>query len=620
MARAAEILDALEARASTSAEELAALIGVSKRTLASEVANLQDLLSGAASITQYSGRYRLLVADPARFRTLRAGLGGPSFNDPATRASFIFARLFRAGGPVRIEELATAMSVGRTTVVADLARVREMLAGTELKIEGRTHVGLRLTGPELQQRLHILRHHYPLAYPDGLDAVARIVTAFVAAEGLDSARANELTRWARVAVDRIHGGHRVGSLCSPHRRLVGTPAHAMAGRLADLLDAPFDDDEVVFLTLPVAGMRAPSDSLVAARLGDDDASSADLVRGILATIHSEMDIDLTGTSFLDEFARHLAYMLNRMKLKIWVDDSGVATIGQEFPVAHRMATLASRVIEEQVGLPVDSSEVGFLAAYFQVFLESAGRRATDPLRVAIIATNGLVTAELTRLQLGRLLPETTQYEILTRAAATADALRRRDLVVVTGDEDVDCAAPVLHVRRVLDRTALARELEALQLRLPGRTPASNAAVLTRALDEQRFFALPADTDYPDAVEYMIGHLEARGLADPGFGQRIRDRGALTPLDPYVGFPHATLPAADVLLAIGVIPRRPDEPGVRLIVLLGVPTEPDRGEDLLVALYDAVLRLGSRKALLDQLCQLTTYEEFFYFLATHQTEG
>ena len=165
MSRAAQILNALESTRATSADEFAALLGVSRRTVAGEVASLQELLGQAASITLVEGRYRLLVADPPRYRAVRSGLASStSFNDPAARASFIVARLFRATQPVRIEELAQEMSVGRTTVVADLNRVREHVGEWELEIEGRTHVGLVLRGPELQQRLLILRHHYPTAY------------------------------------------------------------------------------------------------------------------------------------------------------------------------------------------------------------------------------------------------------------------------------------------------------------------------------------------------------------------------------------------------------------------------------------------------------------------------
>ena len=133
MSRAAQILNALESTRATSADEFAALLGVSRRTVAGEVTSLQERLGQAASITLVEGRYRLLVADPPRYRAVRSGLASStSFNDPTARASFIVARLFRATQPVRIEELAQEMSVGRTTVVADLNRVREHVGEREL--------------------------------------------------------------------------------------------------------------------------------------------------------------------------------------------------------------------------------------------------------------------------------------------------------------------------------------------------------------------------------------------------------------------------------------------------------------------------------------------------------
>ena len=118
---------------------------------------------------------------------------------------------------------------------------------------------------------------------------------------------------------------------------------------------------------------------------------------------------------------------------------------------------------------------------------------------------------------------------------------------------------------------------------------------------------------------MTGHLEARGLAERGFGERIRERERLSPtqLDSWVGFPHTTLTSGSgVLLAVGVVPRQPDEDGVRLIILLGVPQDPRRGESVLVPVYDAVLRLGTRRDLLTRISHLTTFEEFYYFLATN----
>ena len=198
MSRASEILEVLESRRSTAAEELAALLGVSRRTVTTELSNLQNLLGNAASVIHDSGRYRLLIADPPRYRDLRAHLHlDVSLNEPNSRVSYILARLFRALGPVTIEELSREMSVGRTTVVQDLGRIRQTLADSGLAVEGRPNVGLQLVGDELRQRLHILRYHFPAAYgnDDALAEVEEVVAQFVAREGLDPSQAPELARW-----------------------------------------------------------------------------------------------------------------------------------------------------------------------------------------------------------------------------------------------------------------------------------------------------------------------------------------------------------------------------------------------------------------------------------------
>ena len=103
MSRAARILAMLEDARYVAVDELAEALGVSRRTVAAEVNALQDLVGASASIGLDDGRYRLLIADPARYREARAVVESTSFNDPATRASYIVARLFRALAPVRDE-------------------------------------------------------------------------------------------------------------------------------------------------------------------------------------------------------------------------------------------------------------------------------------------------------------------------------------------------------------------------------------------------------------------------------------------------------------------------------------------------------------------------------------
>ena len=624
MSRAARILAELESERSVSADDLADSISVSRRTLANEIATLQYQMGTAASITLNDGRYRLLIADPPRYRAVRTNVAGePSFNDPVVRASFIVAKLFHALLPVRIEDLAAGMSVGRTTVVGDIARVRDTVAESDLTIDGRPNAGLTLNGPELQQRLHVLRWHFPMAYPadDATARVERIVHQLAAEVRLDSAMVPELSRWAVVAVDRARTERRIDFLSQRYAALPMTPAHELAttlsARLSASLNIHLDDGDRVFLALPVAGMRAPENHEAAERFAVSDTEV--LVNDVLAAVQAEMEIDLTDSGFLSEFGRHLAYMVNRMRYRIWVDDAGVRNIRHEFPVAYRMATVAAEVVAEQVGMPVEEAEVSFLAAYFQVFLESRKRSGAAPLSIVIVATTGRVTAELVRLQLSKLLPTSASFAIVQLADVTPDRLEGADLVVSTGDDEVTCSAPVLHITRVLDSTALERQLERLKLRLPVAAVGRSASVIAASLDDQHFFAFPSGTDYHDAVDYMSGYLEARGHVERGFADNIRAREAVArmQLDPWLGFPHATLETqTDVMLAVGVVAREPGEEGVRLVVLLGVPADAGQSHGILVQVYDEVLRLGARRDLLTELSQATSFEDFYYSMHTH----
>lgn len=617
MSRAERILELLEDTRSISVDDLADALGISRRTVATEVLTLQDQLGNSAAIALDDGRYSLLIADPPRYRASRAQAEARSFNDPAARADYVIARLFRAIVPVRIDELAAAMSVGRTTVVTDLERARARLEGTELGIEGRPNVGLTLRGPELQQRLYVLRNQLDsvAASPHRVSRITELVHEL--GSGLTRERVRGLIRWALLTVDRVTIGYRVSLADDTHRGLAGTPGHHLAQRLGLRLSQEFgveiDADETLFLTLPVAGMRDVTDPV------EPDSEPARLVDVMLEAIYAEMAIDLAGSGFLSEFARHVAYLINRARYRIWIDDPSVGDLREAYPVAYRMARLAQRVLEERIGAPVDEAELGYLAAYFQVFLERGGRREVRPPTVAVVAGNGAVRAELVRMQLAKLLPVDTDFRMLSAETAGRQPLAGYDLIVVMGECSVESDAPVLQVSRVLDRRAMERQLERMQLHIPLRGASPSGSVLAGSLDDAHFFALPAGTSYADGLEFMTWHLEGRGLVEQGFADRIREREATAEmrLDPWVAFPHATLTTQTTfMLSVGVVPRADDEDGVRLIVLLGVPAQMGRSEDILVHVYDEVLRLGARRDLIEALCTLTSFEEFYYFLERH----
>lgn len=616
MLRHSVILSKLEAARSVSAESLCSALGVGRRTLTNEISQLQELLGSSATIAVEDGWTRLVVADRPRYQALRAQVAGapPSFNDANTRASYIIGRLFRSPFPIRIDELADEMSVGRTTLVADVARARQLLDGTELAIDGRPNVGLELVGPELQARLLVLKSHFVTAYancfPDVRNACARLAEEV----GLGEASIDELARWASVVVDRVGLGHGIGHLSQRYDRLRSSQAHAFAQRLVEELSAELgvalEGEESLFLSLPIAGSRSLGERVLAEPQGDG------LGDELIAAVRSEMDIDLSGSRFLGEFSRHVAFLLNRLRYQLTLSGDGISDPQGRFPVAHRMAQVAASVIEQEVGLPLNDAELALFAAYFQVFLEE--RQPVQPeFRHAVIVTEASsVTGELLRLQLAKHLPGSAEISTQSPGTASPDVLDLADLVVVTDDHAVQTHTPVIRVANASDIRGLNKVLKRVHLRMPRGPGDEGASVLAGSLDETRFFRLPPGINYLDAVEFMCHQLEARGLVETGFRERIVDREHRSRmiLDPWVALPHTTVyESNEALLAIGVIPYEPGELGPRLIVLLGVPEDAGLAEPVLLAIYDEVLRLGARHDLVEAVSRVTSYEEFYYFM-------
>lgn len=61
-------------------------------------------------------------------------------------------------------------------------------------------------------------------------------------------------------------------------------------------------------------------------------------------------------------------MINRLKYGFHIYNPMVDDFKNKYSVAYKMAEIAKGVLEERVGIEMTEDEMGFLAAYFGVFL------------------------------------------------------------------------------------------------------------------------------------------------------------------------------------------------------------------------------------------------------------
>lgn len=632
MSRETRILRQLETALTATPDGLATRFGVGRRSILDSVAHLNSSLGPAASVCLEDGRYRLYIVDAQRYGAARERLLAceESLNDPSRRQALIFRRLLAATGTVRTEDLAEQLCVSRSTVAADLSALRATLAGDDVEVLGRTNSGVAVDGSELALRMAALTH-FPAAICDDYPIDEEILACadqFAAGHHLNRSSRRTVLRWLTVLLDRFLSGHPLTGLPDEFQALAGTRAHQFAAdllrRVAPLVDTEPPQPEELFLAMAVMGMRTPDDPQ-GRQLFPVDEEIPELVDAIFARIEQTMGIRLDAEGLADEFAHHLNFMLNRMRFRISIDDDAIEDIRTEYPLAHRMAEVSRDVLQERTGLQVSDAEVGLIAGYLQVFLDSHESRHRGRLEVAVVTAGGRVSAQLMRIQLDKSLPADTRYRMLSVDDADDGSLAGADLVVTTPDVHLSAAAagatPVIALRQVFDFQELAAQVSRLRLGGQGALDlaGANPSLLASLLSADRFLALPAGTGYWEATRALVARLESLGMVDDTFLPALaeREKGATMLLDELVGFPHATVAGTDrVVFAMAVMPQPAGAPGPRVVFLMGVPGKTDYDDTILVDVYDEIIRLAGDPHLLDQLSRLTSHEQLFWFLATH----
>ena len=518
------ILRQLETSLTASAEALAERLQVSPRTITNAINTLNRMLAPAASVRPTGGRYRLYILDPQEYSQIRGRLvrATNSLNDPRHRRAQKFGVLLSAKHPVTSDDLADIVCTSRTTVLADIARLREALKPLGVRIEGRSNQGFSLAAEELDLRLAELTL-YPAElvdeYPIDDDIVA-VVSRITGQAHLSRPSRHYVRRWLTVLLDRTLTSHPLDEMPEEYQRLRNTPAHRIASELLTeaegLVSTTFPIEEELFLAMSVAGMRTP-----------DSAQGRQL-------------------------------------------------------------------------FPADEEIPGLVDAIFE--------------RIA----------EVMRIQLDKVLPYGTKYLMLTGDEADESTLARTDLVVATPDVDITTLAvgdvPVIQLGQVFDPAELISRMSRLNLRghVDLQLTGANSSLLMSMLSPDRFMAMPAGTDYWSATEALVAYLIDQGLVDESFlaTLRARENEATMLLDGLVGFPHATIPGAErIVLAMATIPRRPEQPGARVVFLMGVPDKADYDDTILVTVYDEIIRLTNVPDLLNRLSQLTSYEDVFWLMAS-----
>lgn len=624
--RIAVILKNIEMQSVCSVESLAAKLDVSQKTIRNDIKELNCLLGGYACISNNKGTCKLIVFAPKGFTEIRNKIYKQEdlFNSSHTRMAYMFWQLMHAEEPYLTDDLSEEMKVARTTMIGDLNRLRKAIEKYDLKIKGKANTGLALCGDEFNIRLFILENIYEqlyLNFPLG-QTIREKLYDFQERLSMDALGFGFFYRFFVVMIQRMESGHTIKKLEPKYEELYGSSAYMIVDEFLNEIEQvkgyKISKEERLFLSISVAGMRTPANTAEIEQKISISEGVADLIIEILDRIKAELNVTVVANELFDDFVYHVFFMINRLKYGFHIYNPMVDDFKNKYSVAYKMAEIAKGVLEERVGIEMTEDEMGFLAAYFGVFLleqEPEKKRC----KIAIVCGSGKIIGRLIENQLKKIFDVEPEFEFFY---GIFDENRKDDFdyIVTTTELHMDTKTPVIFMDEVFDREYIQRKFENMRyLSEAGRTIRKGIdSLFMNLLDETRFFVLDQESSYDENVDRMARALTNQGELDAGFAQRVREREKYSTmvLDQNIAFPHTKNMLSKLTLAMGVFPDmlKDDKYGnIRIIILLGIP-ESMEDDTVLVRLYDDILSIGKKPDVIPKIQKMESYREFLLYIA------
>jgi lichenan operon transcriptional antiterminator len=626
--RGIQIIELTRKRAHCSLDYLAETLGVSTRTIRNDIKQLNNDLNGIASLENEKGKgYRLSIQDEPLFEDLIEKIQSEKHlqDSPQGRIAFIIDRLVNNDKENTLDELAFEMNIGRTTLVNELKKAAVALEAYHLLIRGKQNKGMYLSGNELDLRFFILDNVYEHLYGDyPLDEDIKDAVIKVANQNdLESTTLSRLMKFVIVMLDRLLKNHPLSEMNNKLEKLIDTKDHHLALEIVKTIEGhlpiTIPQSEILFITLPIAGRRTPTNNRTLAEITiTDDVKH--LLYLILEQVGFEKDIILGNEDFFEDLQYHLTFMLNRLMFGVKINNPLLTDVKQKYPVAFKMADIAGDVIEREYGLKVSEDELGYIAFYFGVFIAKNEVKVKRLQRVAVICGTGRGTAKLVSIQLQRVLNQNTEIDLFSVAEVTKERLKDYNMVFSTVKLSFKPDMPLIIINEIFDENSVSRQIERVTFlqKFKLNDIGDHHSIMKLLTNDQKYFILDSKKSYRENVFGMVDDLTEKGYLDEDFKERLKaraEKGSMV-FDQYIALPHTVNQKTNKIeLAMGIFPEKVSHDGkeIKLVFLLGIPVETDYNASLLVKIYDEIIRIAANIKLIDQLAGTTSYEEFSKYL-------
>lgn len=565
-----ELLEELSEEKYRTSAQLGEQIGISEKTVRTRINELNGEITrhGAEIISKPRYGYYLYVTDQKEWKIFQESKkkkqeGIPE--DSEERIDYLLAMFLNRNSWQKTEELSEFLYVSPKTLSNEIKKVEYILSKFSLRLERRSHYGIRIAGDEFNKRKCILRHFYlsskafweihgeqeqlSIRIADHLKKLAisyRIKFSETAFQ--------ETVLYFYVSITRMKRGIYIENEKKDY------DTNAVEVRAArDLYEMIHEkenwiptDTEIQYAGIYIAGKR-----FIGGETGIESnfvisEKTDQLVMKILDSIYETYQVEFRDNLNLRMMLnQHMIPLGIRLRYGISIENWDNYEIKDKYMFAYTMAQQAASVISEEYKKEVSESEIACLAVYFELGLEEAKSKGKRKKNILLVCVSGKASS---RMLIYRFRREFEEYIQSLQVCGMYDFdnydLSGIDFIFSTVPIYKKVSVPIMEIHDFLEAGEIMSVRHFLEVGATG--------FLDQYYKKKYFFSDIEAKDREDAIRQLCMRLRNVTELPEGFEDSVMQREMFGPTDfgNLTAIPHpCKIMTKETIVAVAVLKEK-----------------------------------------------------------------
>lgn len=616
-------------------KELANSFAISERTIRTDIANLNDLLSNVgASITLVRGQgYLLSIHSKEQFDEWWSESMSSSVTHLTTseeRQAYLLFLLFKNENPLSLDDFLDQLFVSKNTFYSYLKTARDHLMSYQLKIINRPNIGFEVLGNEFAKRQAIsdlliekdLQEYLvgftemELSLFDNIDLglLQKLELKHLAPlELLDSDyyHKNILSHFA-LAISRFLAGHEMSEFPLRVPILKQQAQNVLTHFLAEI-DQAFDiqltNGEKNYFTYYLA-LNAPRLVETAATNNSSIKTAQSIVGELLRAIKRTSNFDwIEDKTLIEDLTSHIEGFINMNLMNARRSNPLLTTIKKSFPQAYDLCLTHLEIVGKKHGLYFSQDEVGYIALHIAGAMERNSISDHRKYRVILVCGTGRAMSRIIEAKINKYYQETIEVvERLSYVELQQQDLTTIDFVITT------VLLEQLSIPHVyINMAKLDKEIVKIEHFLSRFTEANDEIY---SLFHEDFYLHEDVENKEQLLERMTLQLFQKDFVPENFLDSIMKREAInqTNINEWLAIPHPmSLLANQSAVSVAILPNGVDWGNgdlVKFVFLFAITKEDYEDTE---EIYSLLLELMEREDIQQALLQQSDYHHFLTYI-------